>query len=168
MHDFVHAQCLDIVPLHTVENKQIVAYVVSVRISAIGSQWKGEKHWVSARFERSDALQKPWFFFVNVWILTHTTNTKKKCSIVSSNTLLTIPEHEKIQIYLILLRCEYITMSLCKFTSYKSLASLEKRNTRVLHDQAKARKLKTLKNALHPVQDFLDFSIMFTSLHIVK
>ena len=99
---------------------------------------------------------------------TYSTTYTKNCSSVSLNTLLTIPEHKKIQIYLILLRCEYITMSLCKFTSYKSLASLEKRNTRVLHDQAKARKLKTLKNALHPVQDFLDFSIMFTSLHIVK
>ena len=60
---------------------------------------------------------------------TYSTTYTKKCSLVSSNTLLTIPEHEKIQIYLILLRCEYITMSLCKFMSYKSLASLEKRMT---------------------------------------
>ena len=82
---------------------------------------------------------------------TYSTTHTKNCSSVSSNTLLTIPEHEKIQIYLKLLRCEYITMSMCKFMSYKSLASLEKRNTRVLHGQAKARKLKTLKNALHPV-----------------
>ena len=50
MCDFVHAQCLDIVPLHTVENKQFVVhhvYVASVlselELQYIDSQGNGEK-----------------------------------------------------------------------------------------------------------------------------